>query len=176
MESALARAGETSQRLEQHSAKVENGQQQALGGFQAQLENGLRPHREETQRRSEAAIEEMNAKIRATFEEASRQALAQFDRQITEMVQPHVTHAEEAIHRLAGGRSLLDAALTLQQDRIRNSADEAFAESLARFRENLGSVEQILQESSQAITGGNLAELEGKAGDLKHQMVEELLK
>src|SRR4029077_19981670 len=70
----------------------------------------------------------------------------------------------------------LDAALTMQQDRIRNSADEAFAESLGRFRENLGSVEQILQESSQSITGRNLAELEGKAGDLKHQMIEELLK
>jgi len=91
-------------------------------------------------------------------------------------VQPHVTRAEEAVHQLAGGRSLMDAALTLQQDRIRNSADEAFAESLARFRENLGSVEQILQESSQSITWRNLTELEGKAGDLKHQMVEELLK
>ncbi len=140
LESVLAVAGETNQRLEQHSARLENMQQQALAGFQAQLEN------------------------------------AQFDRQIAEMVQPQVSSAEEAIHRLAGGRSLLDAALTLQQDRIRNSADEAFAESLARFRENLGSVEQILQESSQTITGRNLAELEGKASDLKHQMVEELLK
>src|SRR3989440_446992 len=176
LESALARAGETSQRLEQHSTQLENVQQQALAGFQAQLETVLSPHREEMQRRSEAILEEVNAKIRSTFEEASRQAVAQFDRQIAEMVQPHVTRAEEAVHRLAGGRSLLDAALTLQQDRIRDSADEAFAESLARFRENLGSVEQILQESSQSITWRNLTELEGKAGDLKHQMVEELLK
>jgi hypothetical protein len=176
LESALARAGETSQRLEQHSAQLENAQQQALAGFQAQLGNVLGPHREEFQRRSEATLEEINAKIRATFEEVTRQAVAQLDRQIAEMVQPPITRAEEAIHRLAGGRSLLDAALTLQQDRIRNSADEAFAESLARFRENLGSVEQILQESSQTITGRNLAELEGKSGDLKHQMVEELMK
>src|SRR6267143_2201957 len=176
LESALTRAGETSQRLEQHSAQLENEQQQALAGFQSQLENAVSPHREEMQRRSEANLEEINAKIRATFEEASRQAVAQFDRQIAETVQPYVTRAEEAVHRLAGGRSLLDAALTLQQDRIRNSADEAFAESLARFRENLGSVEQILQESSQAITGRSLAELEGTAGDLKHQMIEELLK
>jgi hypothetical protein len=176
LESALTRAGETSQRLEQHSAQLENEQQQALAGFQSQLENAVSPHREEMQRRSEANLEEINAKIRATFEEASRQAVAQFDRQIAETVQPYVTRAEEAVHRLAGGRSLLDAALTLQQDRIRNSADEAFAESLARFRENLGSVEQILQESSQSITWRNLTELEGKAGDLKHQMVEELLK
>jgi hypothetical protein len=176
MESVVAHAAETSQRLEQHSAQVEGVQQQALAGFQAQLENQLNPQREELQRRSDAMAEELNAKIRATFDEASRQAVAQFDRQISETVQPHVTRAEEAVHRLVGGRSLLDAALTLQQDRIRNSADEAFAESLSRFRENLGSVEQILQESSQAITWRNMTELEGKAGDLKHQMVEELLK
>jgi len=176
MESVLAVAAETRQRLEQHSAQLENAQQQSLAGFQSQLENVLSPHREEMQRRSEAILEEINAKIRSTFEEASSQAVAKFDRQIAELVQPHVTRAEEAVHRLAGGRSLLDAALTMQQDRIRNSADEAFAESLARFRENLGSVEQILQESSQTITGRNLAELEAKAGDLKHQMIEELLK
>ncbi len=176
LESVLAVAVETSQRLEQHSAQLENAQQQALAGFQSQLESVLNPHREEIQRRSEVSLEEINAKIRATFEEASRQAVAQFDRQISEMVQPHVTRAEEAVHRLAGGRTLLDAALTLQQDRIRNSADEAFAESLARFRENLGSVEQILQDSSQTITGSNLTELEAKAADLKHQMVEEFMK
>src|SRR6266436_5971738 len=175
LESVLAVAGETSRRFEQHSAQLENVQQQSLAGFQSQLENVLSPHREEMRRRSEAIQEEINAKIRATFDETSRQAVAQFEQQIKDMVQPQVTSAEEAVHRLAGGRSLLDAALTLQQDRIRNSADEAFAESLARFRENLGTVEQILQESSQTITGGNLAELEGKAGDLKHQMVEELL-
>src|SRR5882724_2230499 len=176
LESVLAVAAETSHRLEQHSAQLENVQQQSLAGFQSQLENVLSPHREEMRRRSEAIQEEINAKIRATFDETSRQAVAQFEQQIKDMVQPQVTSAEEAVHRLAGGRSLLDAALTLQQDRIRNYADEAFAESLARFRENLGTVEQILQESSQTITGGNLAELEGKAGDLKHQMVEELLK
>ncbi len=176
LESVLAVAGETSRHLEQHSTQLENAQQQALAGFQSQIENQLSPHREELHRRSEAIAEELNSKIRATFDEASRQAVSQFEQQIKEMVQPHVVSAEEAVHRLAGGRSLLDAALTMQQDRIRNSADEAFAESLARFRENLGSVEQILQESSQSITGRNLAELEGKAGDLKHQMVEELHK
>ena len=127
-------------------------------------------------RRSEAIAEELNSKIRATFDEASRQAVSQFEQQIKEVVQPQVTSAEEAVHRLAGSRSLLDAALTMQQDRIRNTADEAFAESLARFRENLGSVEQILQDSSQSITYRNLTELEGKAGDLKHQVVEELHK
>jgi hypothetical protein len=71
---------------------------------------------------------------------------------------------------------MIDAALTLQQDRIRSTADEAFAESLARFRENLGSAEQLLHESEQTITARNLAELEAKASDLKHRAAEELFK
>src|SRR5438132_2000607 len=152
LESVLAVAAETGQRLEQHSAQLENAQQQALAGFQSNLENVLTPHREELHRRSEAIAEELNSKIRATFDEASRQAVSQFEQQIKEVVQPQVTSAEEAVHRLAGSRSLLDAALTMQQDRIRNTADEAFAESLARFRENHGSVEQIPQASSQSVT------------------------
>ena len=176
LESVLAAAAETGQRLAQHSAQLENAQQETLAGFQSNLQNALSPHREELHRRSEAIAEELNSKIRATFDEASRQAVSQFEQQIKEVVQPQVTSAEEAVHRLAGSRSLLDAALIMQQDRIRNTADETFAESLARFRENLGSVEQILQDSSQSITYRNLTELEGKAGDLKHQMVEELHK
>src|SRR5205807_1219970 len=78
--------------------------------------------------------------------------------------------------RLAGGRSLLDAALTLQQERIRNTADEAFAESLARFHDNLGTVEQLLHESAQKITSQNLTELEGRAVDVRHHTVEEMHK
>jgi hypothetical protein len=174
LESALARASESSKQLEQHATQLENTQQRALDEFRSQLDDVLSPRREEAQRRSEALLEEINASIRATFEDASRKAVAQFDRQIEELVQPQITRTEEAIHRLAGGRSLLDAALAMQQDRIRTSADEAFAESLAHFRENLGSVEQILQESSQSITYRNLTELE--AADLRHQVVEELLK
>jgi hypothetical protein len=176
LEAALARASESSERFDDHATQLENAKQQALAGFQAQLDDVLNLHRNELHRRSGSLIEEINDRIRSTFEESTLQALATFDRQVDEMVRPHISQTEEAIHRLAGGRSLLDAALTLQQDRIRNSADEAFAESLGRFRENLGSVEQILQESSQTIVGLNLTELEGKVSDLKHQVVEELFK
>jgi len=176
LESVLVHAAETTGRMDQHSGQLESAQQQALANFNMQTENQLRPRLEELQRRSDAISEEMNARIRSTFEEASSQAVSQFERQVADVVQPHITRAEEAVHRLAGGRSLLDAALTLQQDRIRNSADEAFAESLARFRENLGSVEMLLQDSSQAITGRSLTELEAKASDFKHHMIEELLK
>src|SRR5882724_4261913 len=176
LEAALQRARESSERIENHAEQLEHAKQQALAGFQAQLDDVLNLHRNELHRRSGSLIEEINERIRTTFEESTRQALATFDRQVEEMVQPHVSRTEEAIHRLAGGRSLLDAALALQQDRIRNSADEAFAESLGRFRENLGGVEQILQESSQTIVGRNLTELEGKVSDLKHRVVEELYK
>jgi hypothetical protein len=176
LESILAGAGETHQRLEQHSTELQNTQQQTLAAFHSQLDELLSQRRSELHRESESIIEQINARIRTTFEEAANQAMEQFSRQIQDMVQPHIAHTEEAIHRLAGGRSLLDAALTLQQDRIRASADDAFAESLAHFRENLGSVEQILRESSQSITGQSLADLEGKVSDLKHQVVDELLK
>jgi hypothetical protein len=176
LESALARAGETSGRLEHHSAQLLEAQQQALGRFHWEMDDAVNLHRAELRRESESHFEQMNARIQKTFEEVSNQALAQFGQQIEALVQPHVSQTEEAIHRLAGGRSMLDAALTLQQDRIRNSADEAFAESLARFRENLGTVEQILQESTQTITGRGLTEMEGKVSDLKHQVIEELLK
>lgn len=176
LEAALQRARESSERIENHAEQLEDAKQQALAGFQAQLDDVLNLHRNELHRRSGSLIEEINERIRTTFEESTRQALATFNHRVEEMVQPHVSRTEEAIHRLAGGRSLLDAALTLQQDRIRNSADEAFAESLGRFRENLGGVEQILQESSQTIVGRNLTELEGKVSDLKHHVVEELYK
>ena len=176
LEEELKRGGEVSDKLEHHSEQLETARQQALGEFQSQLGDLASLQRNELHRESGAFFEEINARIRATFDEASREAVAQFDRQIEEMVQPHVLRTEEAIHRLAGGRALLDAALTMQQDRIRNTADEAFAESLGRFRENLGSVEQLLQEASQTITGRNLTELEGKVFDLKHQVIEEIFK
>jgi hypothetical protein len=176
IEAALGRSGESIERLEGFSSRVEMSQQQALGGFQSQLDDVLSLHRNELHRRSESLFEEINARIRGTFEESSKLAATNFERQIATMVQPHVSEAQEAIHRLAGGRSLLEAALTLQQDRIRSLADEAFAEALGRFRENLGSAEQLLRETSQAITGGSLGELESRVGELRQRTIDDLLK
>jgi hypothetical protein len=176
LEAALRRATESGERLESLSSRIETAQGRALAGFETQIDDVLTLHRNELHRRSETLLDEINARIRATFDETCQLALSRFDQQIDALVQPHVSKTEEAIHRLAGGRSLLDAALTLQQDRIRASADEAFAESLARFRENLGGVEQLLQEAAQSVTGRNLIELEGKVSDLKHQTVDDLMK
>jgi len=176
MEAALGRSGESIERLEHFSSRVETSQQQALAGFQSQLDDVLSLHRNELHRRSDSLFEEINARIRGSFEESSRSAAANFEQQIANLVQPHVSEAQEAIHRLAGGRSLLEAAMTLQQDRIRALADEAFAEALGRFRENLGGAEQLLRETSQAITGGSLAELEGRAGELRQRALEDVLK
>lgn len=151
-------------------------QQQALTGFQSQLDGVLDLHRNELQRRSETLFEEIHARIRSSFEPANSATLAKFDEQVQSMVKPHLQRAEETIQQLAGGQSLLDAAITMQQDRIRISADEAFAESMARFRENLGTVEQVLNESAQAITARHVEELESKSADTKHRSVEELCK
>jgi len=176
LEDVLVRANSVSERLEQHAARIETVQQQAVAGFQSQLEDVVNHHRNELQCRSEHLFEEIHARIHGSFEAANSAALEKFDGQVESLVRPHLTHTEDAIHRLVGGRSLLDAALTMQQDRIRATADEAFADSLARFRENLGTVEQILNESSQTITGRNLEELESKAVDLKHHTLEEMFK
>ena len=175
LESILSRTGEAHQRLDQHSAEIQ-GARQTLADFQAQLEEDVAKHRSELRRQSQSLAEQVNARICATFDEAAEKAMEQFNRQVREVVQPHIVQAEQAIHRLAGGRLMVDAALTLQQDRIRTCAEEAFAESLGHFRENLGSVEQILRESSQSITVQSLVELEAKVRDLKHQVVVELQK
>jgi hypothetical protein len=176
LEDLLARTNQATERLEQFAARIESVQQQAIGGFQAQLDDVLSLHRNELHRQSDTLFEEIHNRIRSSFEAANSEALEKFEQHVDSMVQPHITRTEEAVHRLAGGRSLLDAALTMQQDRIRNSADEAFAESMARFRENLGTVEQVLNESAQGITAKHLEELEGKAVDLKHHTMEEMFK
>lgn len=176
LEASLGSAAESSDRLEHFSARLETAQNQALAGFETQVGDVLSLHRNELHRQSETLLEELNARIRSTFEENCQLALAKFDQHIDSMVQPHISRTEQAIHRLAGGRSLLDAALTLQQDRIRASADEAFAESLARFRENLGGVDQLLQEAAQSVAAQNLSEIESKVSDLKHQTVDDLMK
>lgn len=176
IETALGRAAAAAEQLENFSARIATTQSQALGSFQTQLDDVLSVHRNELHRLSESLFSELHGRMQSSFGESSHQALAQFEEHVRQLVQPHVDGAHEALHRLAGGRSLLDAALTLQQDRIRNAADEAFAESLARFRDNLGSVEQIVHESAQVITARNLTELEGRAADLKHRSAEELSK
>jgi hypothetical protein len=176
LDQVLARAQEAILQLEHFSARVETAQQQALNGFQSQLDDVLSLHRNELHRRSGSLFDEINTRIRSTFEEASQQAVTRFDQQVESMVAPQIARTDEAIHRLAGGRSLLDAALAMQQDRVRAVADEAFAESLARFRNNLGSVERLLQESAQNVSGQNLAELEARIGELKHQAIEDIFK
>lgn len=176
LEAALGRAAESSERLEHFSSRLETAQGQALAGFEAQVGDILNLHRNELHRQSETLLEELHARIRQTFEENCQLAISRFDQQIESMVQPHISQTEQAIHRLAGGRSLLDAAMTLQQDRIRASADEAFAESLARFRENLGGVDELLQEAAQAVASHNLMEIDSKISDLKHQTVDDLMK
>ena len=176
LEETLAQATQATEGLEQYAQRIETVQQQAISGFQAQLDDVLTLHRNELHRQSGDLFEEIHKRIQSSFETANRQALQKFEQQIASMVGPHVLQAEEVVDRLAGGRSLLDAAMTMQQDRIRASADDAFAESMTRFRENLGSVEQLLNESARTITNRNLEELENRSIDLKHHTMEEMFK
>ena len=176
MEAALARAAEASERIEHLSARLETIQQHALSGFQSQVDDVLSLHRNELHRRSESIFDEIAARIRAAFEESSRDAVSHFTEQIDSIAQPHLAKTEEAMQRLAGGRSLLDGALALHQDRIRTSTDEAFAQALEQFGGTLGSVEQSLQDSAAAAVSRNLSDLETKVETLKHETVQDLMK
>ena len=176
VEATLARASEALAKLEHFPERIEAAQHHALAGFQSQLDDVLTLHRNELHRRSDSLFEEISARIHSTFNESSRQAAAQFAQQVESLVQPHLRQVDEGIHRMAGGRSMLDAATSLQQERIRATADEAFAEALASFRGNLGGIEQLLRESADAVTARSLADLEGKAESAKHQVVDDLVK
>ena len=176
LEHSIARAGVTASQLEQYSERLGATRQNALEGFQSQLDDVLSLHRNELHRRSETLFDDLNTRIRQSFDDASQDAVRKFDEQVRSLAEPHIEKTNDAISRMAGGRSLLDASLTLQQERIRSAADEAFAESLAQFRENLGGVEELLQEASQGVISRNLAELENKAGDLRHEAREDIYK
>jgi hypothetical protein len=176
LENTIARSAKSAAQLDQFATRVDTTRQHALEGFQSQLDDVLALHRNELHRRSEALFDDLDVRIRKSFADAGHDAASRFDEQIRDMVEPHISQTNEAISRMAGGRSLLDASLTLQQDRIRGAADQAFADALAHFRENLGGVEQLLQEASQGVIQGSLTELEGKAGDVRHRTGEEIYK
>ena len=176
LEFTLAKAGESTTTLDHFSSRLGVLHEQALVGFHTQLDDVLSLHRNELHRRSESLFEEIDARVRMSFEEASQRAASEFEERISTMVAPHLVRTEESLHRMAGGRALLDAALSMQQDRIRTAADEAFAESLSRFRDNLGSAEQLLDEASRGVTARNLAEMEDRLNDLKHQAIQDVFK
>ena len=175
-EAAANRATETADRLEQLAARLGTVQQHALTNFQSQADDVLSLHRNELHRHSESVLEEINGRIRTAFDESSRQAVARFTEQVETMVQPQVQQADEAMQRLAGGRSLLDAALALHQDRIRSSTDEAFAEALQQFRSNLGGIEEILRVTTDSVTSRGMSDFEMRLEDLKAKTVDDLNK
>ncbi|HXM17000.1 MAG TPA: hypothetical protein VN933_17270, partial [Candidatus Eremiobacteraceae bacterium] len=175
-ESAANRATETAERLEQLAARLETVQQHALTNFQSQADDVLSLHRNELHRHSESVLEEINGRIRTAFDESSRLAVARFTEQVETKVQPQVQQADEAMQRLAGGRSLLDAALALHQDRIRSSTDEAFAEALQQFRSNLGGIEEVLRVTTDSVTSRGMSDFEMRLEDLKAKTVDDLNK
>jgi hypothetical protein len=176
LEFGLARANESATTLENFSNRLGVLHEQALVGFHTQLDDVLSLHRNELHRRSESLFEDVTSRLRGAFDEASNRATGEFETRISGMVAPHLQSTEESLHRLAGGRSLLDAAISMQQDRIRTAADEAFAESLSRFKDNLGGAEQLLDETARSVTSRNIAEMEEKLSDIKHQAIQDVFK
>jgi hypothetical protein len=175
-EAASTRATETSERLEQLAARLETVQEHALTRFQSQADDVLSLHRNELHRQSETLLEEISARIRTAFDETGREAVSRFGQEIESLVAPQVEKATDAMQRLAGGRSLLDAALTMHQERIRASSEESFAEALVKFRANLGSVEDLLRQTADTVTSQSLSDFELRVESLKQQTVDDLVK
>jgi hypothetical protein len=176
LEGSLARASEASDKLDNFSSRLETAQQHALNGFHSQIDDVLNLHRNELHRRSESLFEEITARIRGAFEESNHQTVSRFTEQIEGIVQPQITRTDEAMHRLAGGRSLLDAAVTMHQERIRATTDEAFANALSEFRGNLGTVEESLRSSAETVSLQSLSDLEARIESVKHKAVKDLEK
>ena len=176
LEFGLARANEATTALDNFSNRLGVLHEQALVGFHTQLDDVLSLHRNELHRRSESLLEDVTYRLRTAFDEASNRAAEKFEERISGMVAPHLQSTEQSLQRMAGGRALLDAAISMQQDRIRTAADEAFAESLSRFKDNLGSAEQLLDETARGVTGRNIAEMEEKLSDIKHQAIQDVFK
>ena len=130
-----------------------NVQQHALTNFQIAGRRRPHPAPQRTSSPLGTLLEEVNGRIRAAFDEAR---VAKPSTVSTNRSKASFSHSfrkpNEAMQRLDGGRSLLDAALALHQDRIRDSTDESFAEALQQFRSNLGGVEEILRVTTDSVT------------------------
>jgi hypothetical protein len=176
LEFVLARAAESANTIENFSTRLGLLHEQALVGFHTQLDDVLSLHRNELHRRSEAVLDDSTIRVRTAIEEASQRAAEEFEERLAGIIAPQIQRTEESVHRMAGGRVLLDAALSMQQDRIRTAADDAFAESLSRFRQNLGGAEQLLDEVARSVTSRNLLEMEEKLSDIKHQAIQDVFK
>jgi len=176
VEGLLGQAGEASERVAGFSARLDTVQQEALERFQGQVDDVLSLHRNELHRRSDALFGEISGRIRAAFDDSSREAAATFSEQIDAMIQPQIAKSDEAMQRLAGGRSLLDAAMSLQQDRVREATNAAFADALEGFRTELAGAEKSLQAAADTMTTKTITEVEGRLEGLKQQTAEDLAK
>jgi hypothetical protein len=176
VEGLLGQASEASDRLASFTARLDTVQQQGLERFQGQVDDVLSLHRNELHRRSDALFGEISTRIRAAFDDSSREAAASFSQQIDAMIQPQIAQSDEAMQRLAGGRSLLDAAMSLQQDRVREATDAAFADALESFRAELANAHESLQAAADSMTTKTLTDVEARLETLKQQTAEDLVK
>ncbi len=176
LQDALSAAASSASQLEQFSSQLDALRQEAHTNFDAQIRNLKYQLTEEQRHLSESLFEELQGRIRSTFDGTASAAAGRFEEQIRELAQPHVTGAEEAVQRLAGGRSLFDAAISMQREKIRAATEEAFAEALAQFRGQLGTVEKSLDDAAQEIVARQAADLDTKVTELKHTTIEELFK
>lgn len=161
-----ARAGE-------FAARLDALQQEAAEGFRVHIERILEQHREEMKKQSLQAIEDTNQRMQGAIANSEREA-ARIEEQIRSQAQPQLAGAEEALQRLAGARALVDGALSMQEERVRQMTGEAFDEALAAFRERMERTEREIVSRADARMAGRLEEMEKRSGQLQHSTANSL--
>jgi hypothetical protein len=176
LEESVAAAGEAARQAGELSTRLADAQRQALEEFQGRVAEFLAGQREELQRRSDSLFEDVGRRAKGVFEYSSQEAARGFEEQVRALAEPHIAGAQEAVERLAGGRTLLDAAIAQQEGKIRAVSEEAFGAAVTRFREQSAAIVQEIQDSAQSVVARDLAELEEKSGELKHATADALYK
>ena len=175
LEFAGACQGESTVTLGHFSSRLGVLHEQALVGFHTQLDDVLSLHRNELHRRSESIFEEIRRACAARSRRSASER-GENSKSVSPRWLPRRCSAPRTPSIAWPGAGIAGRGAIQQQDRIRTAADDAFAESLSRFRDNLGSAEQLLDESSQDRNRRNLAEMEEKLSDIKHQAIQDVFK
>jgi hypothetical protein len=161
-----------------HAGGIRSAAADAVGEIEQRLEQlresaqGEIGHLESAIARANSTIEQLDQFL-PRVASLQQQALDEFQSQLDDVL---TLHRNELHRRSESLYEELNTRLNLSFASAGQDALAPFAESLARFRDNLGGVEQLLHESAQKISAQNLTELESRASDVRHHAVDEMHK
>src|SRR5437773_758452 len=155
LESILARAAETHQRIEQHS-EFQNAQEQTLAAFQAQLDETQSQRRNELHRDAESLVEQIK---RESSQSITRQSLAELDERVANLKH----QVEEELLKSAEWHE------KRAQTQIQNHSEKAVEQTLSQLRERAREISSVLatelDHSSRNFLGHTQTQMEDAVRD-----------